>query len=76
MNSTPINPIDYKRFMELSKLINKYQNLRSEHEANKTESEITIHTSQNYVSLEIRGFVPKEEQLKIFNDLSLNIVEA
>lgn len=65
----PINDIDFKRFAELSSLVKEHKDKKCE--GNNTRSEISIYTSDtnglSYVSLEIRGYVPADEIVKILN---------
>ena len=74
MNISPINPIDLQRFRILVEKINEHKHLRSELSPG-SRPEIKIYTSGNYVSLEIRGFVPEDEIAEIFNNIDLNILK-
>ena len=51
----PLNSSDYERFKKLAELI--YKN-RSNTER---KPEINIYSSENYVSVEMRGFAPENE---------------
>lgn len=80
MNISPINSIDYARFIKLSEEIAKHKDLRS-FSSPGSKPEIKIYTSciahekKTYVSLEIKGFVPEEIVDDIYNNLDLNILK-
>ncbi len=74
MNISPINPIDLQRFRLLTEKINEHKMMRDERSPG-SRPEIKIYTSGNYVSLEIRGFVPEDEIQQIFNNMDLNVLK-
>lgn len=78
MNTSPINEIDYARFMKLAELVKENKELRSICSPGSTP-EIKIYTSGighekiTYVSLEIKGFIPEGKVEDVFNNLDLSI---